>query len=73
MCVCALMCVCMLVCVCVSYELVRLLHHKVETAVGDLIKHKVEHHASSKGGASWGEEQEERATQIAEEVLQSRQ
>ena len=57
---------------CVSYELVRLLHNKVETAVGDLIKDKVEHHTSSKGGASWGEEQE-RASQIAEEVLQSKQ
>ena len=49
-----------------------MLHGKVEGAVGELIKAKVEEHTSSEGGGSWGEEQE-KATHIAEDVLQSKQ
>ncbi len=55
-----------------SYDLVRVLHSKVEVAVGGLIKDKLEGHGSTGSGSSVGEEHQ-RATQVTQDVLQSKQ
>ena len=54
-----------------SYELVRMLHSKVEDAVGSLIKVKVEENTQGGGGGGW--EEHEHVTQIAQEIIHSKQ
>ena len=59
------------VCMCVrSYELVRTLHDRVETAVGALVKVRVENRMQE--GEEQGEGQET-VSQISDEVINSKE
>ena len=55
---------------CCSYELVQALRSKVEYAIGNLIDGKVERNILGEGG---GWEEQERVTQIAQEIIHSKQ